>query len=226
MDKEENQKTVLVTGSSRGIGLGIAQHFENLGYQMLMPSRRELDLENEISIETYMTQNALEIDVLINNAGFNEPCCIEEMDWTTWQKTLMINVSACMLLAKAVFPHMKIQKWGRIINISSCFSLVTKEGRTAYTTSKSALNGLTKSLALEGAADGILVNAVCPGFVDTDMLTQNNSKNQIEEIVKSIPMGRVAQTEEISHLISWLASNENTYLTGQTLVADGGFVLQ
>jgi NAD(P)-dependent dehydrogenase (short-subunit alcohol dehydrogenase family) len=124
-----------------------------------------------------------------------------------------------------VAPGMRARKWGRIVNISSVLSLVTREGRMAYASTKSGLNGLSRACALELAPDGILVNAICPGYVETEMTHRNNGPAELKAIAATIPMRRLAQPEEIAKMVAFLCSEENTYCTGQALTVDGGFTL-
>ena len=121
---------------------------------------------------------------------------------------------------------MKARGWGRVLNISSIFSLVTKERRLTYSTVKAGLNGMTRSLALELAPYNVLVNSLCPGYVETALTRANNAPEEIAAIARSIPVGRLAQPEEIARVAAFLCSEENTYLTGQTLAVDGGFLLR
>ena len=113
--------------------------------------------------------------------------------------------------------------FGRIVNISSIWSLVSKPGRLSYSVSKDGLNGFTRALAVEVAQYNILVNTIAPGFVNTDLTRQNNSPEDIEEICKKIPLGRLAEPDEIERFVAFLCSDTNSYLTGQCLVMDGGF---
>ena len=118
---------------------------------------------------------------------------------------------------------MKYHGWGRIVNISSVFSKVGKDSRAPYSSSKFALDGLTLSLAIEHAAAGILANCVSPGFVDTEMTQRILGADGIKDVLKSVPIGRLAQPSEIARLVLWLAGEENTYVTGQNIAIDGGF---
>jgi 3-oxoacyl-[acyl-carrier protein] reductase len=118
---------------------------------------------------------------------------------------------------------MEAQQWGRILNISTIFSMVTKERRAAYSMTKAALNALTRSAAVEYGPSGILVNALAPGYVDTALTRQNNSPEAIAAITQTIPLRRMAQPEELALTAAFLVSEQNSYLTGQTLVVDGGF---
>jgi 3-oxoacyl-[acyl-carrier protein] reductase len=116
--------------------------------------------------------------------------------------------------------------FGRIVNLSSVYALVSRPKRSMYTTTKAALNGLTRASAVELAYGNVLVNAVCPGFVDTDLTRQNNSPEDIARLCGTVPLGRLASPDEIATLVYFLGSRENSYVTGQTIVIDGGFTCQ
>jgi len=214
----------LVTGGSRGIGSVISERLRNSGYEVLIPSRGELDLANIESIKKYISQNRNQpISVLINNAGINFPAPIDQIALEQWQSTLQVNLTAPFMLIQGLTNHMKEQRFGRIVNLSSIFSLVTRENRAAYSAAKSGLNGLTRTTAVEFGPFNILVNSVCPGYIDTELTRQNNSPEQLKTIVGSIPLGRMADAAEIAELVDFLVSEKNSYITGHTLVADGGF---
>jgi len=115
---------------------------------------------------------------------------------------------------------------GRIINVASVYAIVGREGRSMYTTTKAALNGLTRALAVELGPRNVLVNAVCPGFVDTELTRRNNTATQIEALCESIPLRRLASVEEIARLVYFLGSEQNSYITGTTIPVDGGFLCQ
>jgi 3-oxoacyl-[acyl-carrier protein] reductase len=136
---------------------------------------------------------------------------------------MQINLIAPLRIARGVVTGMMDRKFGRIVNIGSIWSLVSKPGRLAYSVSKDGLNGFTRALAVEVASFNVLVNTVSPGFVNTDLTRQNNTPQEIEEICKKIPMGRLAETQEIARFVSFLCSDANSYITGQCLVMDGGF---
>jgi 3-oxoacyl-[acyl-carrier protein] reductase len=221
---ESAQRRVLITGASRGIGAAIAERFQSAGHEILAPTRTVLDLASPSSVHSYCTeQSPLEVDVLINNAGITRIASLTELTLADWEEVLTVNLTSPFLLIQSVLPSMRKKRWGRIVNISSCFSIVSREGRAAYGASKAGLNGLTRTVALECGRDGILVNAVCPGFVDTDLTRQNNLPAVIAALLEKIPLGRLAQPEEIAELVFYLGSDANTYLTGQTIVADGGY---
>jgi 3-oxoacyl-[acyl-carrier protein] reductase len=217
----------LITGSTRGIGAAIASLLKSEGINVVTPHRDELDLSNPASVAAFIASRKNdEIDILINNAGINLLNEIVQIEDENWQSMLRVNLTAPMELIRGLSPFMKFQQWGRIVNISSIFSLVTREKRAAYSAAKSGLNGLTRSAAVELAPYGVLVNAVCPGYVETELTHANNSPEQLAKIAGDIPIQRLAKPEEISKFVSFLCSEDNTYLTGQTLVIDGGFICQ
>jgi 3-oxoacyl-[acyl-carrier protein] reductase len=214
----------LVTGGSRGIGEAIATLFRNRGVEVLAPARSDLDLSDPNSVEKWVAAHAAAgIDILINNAGINLLNPIDALADRDWQQMLQVNLTAPMQLIRGLCPGMKKNGWGRIVNISSVFSLVTREQRAAYSATKSAINGLTRTVAVELASSGILVNALGPGYVETELTRKNNTPADLELIRRSIPAERLAAPEEIAKVVWFLASEENSYLTGQTLIADGGF---
>lgn len=220
-------RTVLITGGARGIGAAIAATLSARGCRVIAPPRSELDLSSPASVEAYIAANReLAVDILINNAGINVLRSIGEIDDASWQSMLQTNLSAALRLTQAFAPGMQSRGWGRILNVSTIFSLVTKERRAAYSMTKAALNALTRSAAVEFGPSGILVNALAPGYVDTALTRQNNSPEAIAAITATIPLRRLAQAEELARAAAFLVSEENTYLTGQTLVVDGGFTCQ
>jgi 3-oxoacyl-[acyl-carrier protein] reductase len=220
-------RTVLLTGGSRGIGAAIAAELKGRGCKVVAPARAELDLEQAPSIEGYLKrQNDLAVDVLINNAGINFLNALPAIDQTTWAAMIQTNLTSALRLIQAFAPGMATRGWGRILSVSSIFSLVTREKRAAYSMTKAALNALTRSAAVEFGPSGVLVNALAPGYVDTELTRRNNSPEQLEAILQTIPLRRMAQAAELAKAAAFLVSEENTYLTGQVLVVDGGFVCQ
>ncbi len=220
-------RVALVTGASRGLGAAITRELTNRGVKVLTPSRAELDLASDASIDAFVAAHAAtQVDILVNNAGINTLRHITEIDAATWQSMLQVNLGAALRLTQAFAPGMCTRGWRRILNLSTIFSVVNKERRAAYSMTKAALNALTRSSAVEFGASGVLVNALAPGFVDTDLTHQNNSPEAIAAITQTIPLRRLAQPVEIARLAAFLVSEENSYLTGQTIMADGGFTCQ
>ena len=217
-------RVALITGASRGIGAATAGLFKKAGARVLTPSRSELDLSDNSSIERYVSSVEGSIDILVNNAGINFLAGLEELDQEVLRQTLQINLVAPLILTQLVAKKMKANRYGRVVNISSIWSVVAKERRLAYAASKSAMNGVTRTLAIELGEHGILVNAIAPGYVNTELTSQNNSPEQIQLISNNIPLHRLAEPEEIAEMVAFLCSEKNSYMTGQVLVVDGGYV--
>jgi 3-oxoacyl-[acyl-carrier protein] reductase len=219
-------RKVFLTGGSRGIGRAIAEMLQAEGHEVHAPTREEMDLADPESVQGYLSTLTWQPDILINNGGLNRINTLDVLPLEDWQAIMNVNLTTPFLLIQGVAAGMKQRKWGRIVNISSCYSLVSRVGRTAYTASKAGLNGLTQSAAVELAPHNILVNAICPGFVETDMTKQNNNPEQIAALLTQVPLGRLAQVEEIAALVSFLVSERNTFITGQAIPIEGGFTSQ
>jgi 3-oxoacyl-[acyl-carrier protein] reductase len=217
-------RTVLLTGGSRGIGAAIAAELAARGHRVVAPTRTELDLGHPASIDAFLSRHReLPVAILVNNAGINFLRGVSELDTETWQAMLQTNLTAALRLIQAYAPGMSARGWGRILNISTIFSLVTRERRAAYSMTKAALNALTRSTAVEFGPGGVLANALAPGYVDTALTRQNNSPETIAAFTAAIPLRRMAQPGELAKTAAFLVSEDNTYITGQTVVVDGGF---
>jgi len=164
------------------------------------------------------------VDILVNNAGINRDMLLVRMDEEAWEEVMRVNVTGAYRLAKGVLRGMMKRRWGRIINVSSVVGLIGNPGQTNYGASKAALIGFTKSLAREVASRGITVNAVAPGFIQSDM-TDALSAEQKERLAEKIPMGRIGRPEEVASCVAFLASDDAAYITGHTLVVDGGLAM-
>ena len=217
-------RVALVTGASRGIGAAIAAVLTREGVRVLAPSRAEMDLSDPESIAHYVGTIEGPIDILVNNAGINFLAGLDELDSATLNTTLQINLVAPLQLTRLVAERMRVNRYGRIVNLSSIWSIVSKERRVAYAASKSAINGITRTLALELGPHGVLVNAIAPGYINTELTRQNNSPEQIQAISDNIPLQRLAEPAEIAEMVAFLCSEKNSYMTGQVLVVDGGYV--
>jgi len=215
-------RTALVTGGSRGIGRAVVTRFEQLGARVLAPSRAELDLADAAAVEAYAATLDEPVDILVNNAGINPLAGIDELSDEALDETLAVNLTAPLRLCRALAPAMAARGYGRVVNVSSVWSVVAKPRRLSYTVSKTGLNGLTRALAVELAPRGVLVNAVAPGVVATELTSRNNTPEQLAALVEQIPLGRLAGADELAELIAFLCCERNSYITGQVLICDGG----
>jgi 3-oxoacyl-[acyl-carrier protein] reductase len=216
-------RTALITGASRGIGAAIAAQLATEGCRVFAPTHTELDLASNASIDAYVASFSRPVDILVNDAGINRVSLINDTEMQDILDTLQINLLSAFRLIQAVAPLMRQNRYGRIVNISSVWSIVSRVGRTSYAMSKAGLNAMTRSIAVELAQDNVLVNAVAPGYVMTDLTFKNNSPAEIEKISQAIPVHRLANPVEIANVVAFLCSEKNTYLTGQTIVVDGGY---
>lgn len=212
----------LITGASRGIGKVIKQLFEERGIEVVAPSRNEMDLSSNQSMEDYIAKIG-SVDILINCAGVNDLASLEEMSVEKLEEMLQVNLVSQAMLIKHVSPAMKEKKWGRIINFASIWSGFSKERRIMYSIAKSGVVGLTTAAAVELSQHNVLVNAIAPGFVATEMTYQNNTPEQIKAIEATLPIKRMAAPEEIAEFVYFMASPQNSFMTGQTIYVDGGF---
>jgi 3-oxoacyl-[acyl-carrier protein] reductase len=211
---------VLLTGSSRGIGNSIKIELESKGYTIISPSRSELDLANYDSVNKY--EPPCEIDVLINNAGINYLSDITSITIDKVSEMMQVNVISPMFLINKVSKSMISRKYGKILNISSIFGSRSKEKRVMYSTTKSAIEGMTRGVAMDLSKYNIMVNSVSPGYVDTNLTKQNNPEQELEIIKSKIPMKMLAEPKDIANVVMFLISKENTYVTGQNIFVDGG----
>ncbi len=217
------RKNILITGASSGIGKSIAKILEKKGFNCITPNRSELDISSLDSIEAYFSLLDENIDGLVNNAAINITHHISEINNTDTEKMINTNLIAPLRIIQLVVSGMK-KKGGKIVNISSIWGVRSKEFRTLYSMTKFGINGMTKSLSRELAHSNILVNSIAPGYVNTEMTNRNVSQDEQDKIKRSIPLGRFAESSEIAHLVAFLLSDDNTYITGQTIVIDGGYL--
>lgn len=229
-------KTAFVTGATRGIGRAIALRLHALGARVVGTGTaaafedRYLDEYVRADFSRYEDINlcrsrvaVLAPDILINNAGINKIAPFAEIELDDFVRIQTVNVTAPFALCQAAVRPMQQRGWGRIVNLSSIWGKISREQRASYSASKFALDGLTLALALEYARHGVLANCVAPGFTDTELTRKVLGEVQIAALAQAVPVGRLADVDEIARLIVWLASPENTYLTGQNIAIDGGF---
>ncbi|MFW3614830.1 SDR family NAD(P)-dependent oxidoreductase [Billgrantia antri] len=230
--------TALVTGGERGIGSAITQALRKDGITCTVTGRskvrpthldpdvdyKALDFLDPLSVEDFSryVREDLKPDILINNAGFNSVAPIAEMSSSLLRDIMEVNLIGPYLLTQASLPAMIANEWGRIVNISSIWSVIGNSGNSAYCASKFGIDGFTASLASEVADKGVLVNAVAPGYTATEALKSKYSQRQIEEVSRQIPVGRLGEPEEVAEIVSWLVSPKNGYVSGQNICVDGG----
>ena len=237
-------KTVLITGGTRGIGKAIADKFIEAGASAIITGTKQsevdqlnnsiiaesisymqLDLSDKESTLVFLSKikSLPKIDILVNNAGINRINLNTETTLEDYDLLNDINLKGPYLICREVSKIMKTNKYGRIINISSIWSSVTRSGRSLYSTTKCGLVGLTKTLSVELASYDILVNAVGPGFTLTELTMSTNTSEEIEKMSDIIPIKRFAHPTEIANLVLFLGSDLNTYITGQNMIIDGGY---
>lgn len=261
MSKLLNDKVALITGAGSGIGLEISKEFAKEGAKVILADLNEdavkkaaedlsaegyeaipvvCDVTNEKQVEEGFSK-ALDkfgrLDILINNAGIQHVADLEDFPTDKFEQMISIMLTAPFKATKLAFPHMKKQKFGRIINMASINGLVGFAGKAAYCSAKHGLIGLSKVAALEGAEHGITVNAICPGYIDTPLV-----QNQLKDIAKTrnvsvdkvfedvfyplIPQKRLLTVQEIADYAIFLASDKAKGVTGQAVVIDGGYTAQ
>ena len=230
-------KKVIVTGGNRGIGKGIVLSLLNQGYLVLATSRdskkfdmshqnlevTNLDVCDQASIDDFQKiANDFDPDILINNAGITKDNLFLRMTEDDWEKVIDTNLNSVFRMTKLVVKGMLKKKWGRIINISSISGSMGNPGQTNYSASKAGVEAFSRSLAKELGSRNITVNSIAPGFIQTDMTDGLID----EEITKKIPLQRVGSVEDVASLVNFLVSEESNYITGQTLVVDGGLFMK
>ena len=242
-------KVALITGATRGIGKQIALTLAKEGYDIAINYRKENeDLENtkkelaEIGVEVLAVQGDVSnyedcerfvkqviekfghIDVLVNNAGITRDSLLIRMKEEDFKQVVDINLGGTFNVTKNVISYMMKAHSGRIINISSVVGVAGNAGQTNYSASKAGIIGFTKSLAKEVASRNILVNAIAPGFIETDMtgVLKEEIRN---EIAKNIPVKRMGSAQEVAKVVKFLASEDSSYITGQVINVDGGMVM-
>ncbi|MDN3451500.1 3-hydroxybutyrate dehydrogenase [Planococcus sp. APC 3906] len=255
------QKVVIITGSARGIGFEIGKHFAEKGSKVVLSDINDevlqeaakslrdsgfeamgvkADVTSEAELQNLVAETKKaygRVDIVINNAGLQHVSPIEEFPTEKYELMLKIMLTAPFILTKTVFPIMKEQGFGRIINISSINGLIGFAGKAAYNSAKHGVIGLTKVAALEGAEHGITVNAIAPGYVDTPLVrgqmadlakTRNVPIENVlaEVLLPLVPQKRLLDVSEIADCAIYLASEQAKSITGQTIVIDGGYTAQ
>jgi acetoacetyl-CoA reductase len=234
-------RVAIVTGGSRGIGEAISLKLKDMGFTVAANYAgndvRAREFSDRTGIATYRwdvgdhqacldgcAQVAAElgdIDVVVNNAGITRDGTLARMSYDDWNEVIRVNLGGCFNMAKAAFPGMRERGWGRIVNIGSINGQAGQYGQVNYAAAKSGIHGFTKSLAQEGAKFGVTVNAIAPGYIDTDMVAAVPPA-VLEKIVAKIPVGRLGQADEIARGVAFLCSDDGGFVTGSTLSINGG----
>ena len=239
-------KKAIITGGSKGIGRSIALKLAEYGCDLFLLSRNKDSLnivkneilkEFDIKVECYITDTGNydsvnktfsdiistynTIDILVNNAGITKDNILIRMSQEEWNSVINTNLTGYFNCCKAIIKQMIKQKYGRIINISSIIGINGNAGQANYAASKAGIIGLTKSLSKEVGSRNITVNAIAPGFIETEMTRKLNKDNK-EKFLNSIPLKCFGRPEDVANLVSFLASDEASYITGQTINIDGG----
>lgn len=242
-------KCALITGATRGIGKQIAITLAKQGYNIALNYRKENEeLENtkkeieEIGVQVLAVKGDVanfedcekfvkqtierfeQIDVLVNNAGITKDMLLMRMKKEDFEQVIDTNLVGTFNVTKNVVPYMMKARSGRIINISSVVGISGNAGQTNYSASKAGIIGFTKSLAKEIASRNILVNAVAPGFIETNM-TDVLKDDVKQEIAKNIPLKRMGTTQDVANVVKFLASDDSSYITGQVINVDGGMLM-
>ena len=239
-------KIILITGANRGIGHNILKKIATCGYTVIGTSRSKdgadmisdtikdhngkgvvMDVTNQDSINTSVNQIKEDYGViygLVNNAGITNDNLLMRMSDEQWNSVIETNLTSLYRVTKSVVKDMMKARTGRIVNIGSIVGQMGNAGQSNYSATKSGLLGFTKSLARELSSRNINVNAVSPGFIDTDM-TKALSDDQIESLTKNIPLGRIASPDEVSSVVAFLLSDDSSYITGENINVNGGLYM-
>lgn len=239
-------KVILVTGANRGIGLNIIQRLNNDGYTVIGTSRTDdganlisqeinsnggkglkMDVTNQESINSAIKNIQDEYGALyglVNNAGITNDNLLMRMTEEQWLSVIETNLTSIYRVTKSIVKDMMKAREGRIVNIGSIVGMMGNAGQSNYSASKSGLLGFTKSLARELSSRNINVNSISPGFIDTDM-TKALSDDQIDNLSKNIPLGRIAESSEVSSVVSFLLSDDSSYITGENINVNGGLYM-
>ena len=234
-------RVAIVTGGTRGIGQAVCLALRDKGCTVIanyggddakaqaftaatgIPAYRWDVGDHEACIAgcAQIAAEHGEVDIVVNNAGITRDGTLHKMSFDDWNEVMRINLGGCFNMAKATFPGMRERGWGRIVNIGSINGQAGQYGQVNYAAAKSGIHGFTKALAQEGAKFGVTVNAIAPGYIDTDMVAAVPAP-VLEKIVAKIPVGRLGQASEIARGVAFFASEEGAFVTGSTLSINGG----
>jgi 3-oxoacyl-[acyl-carrier protein] reductase len=242
------QRTALITGASRGIGKACALALSAAGHRVILAARSvhnleeianrirsdgseafvaEIDLASRDSVSKGISKASKEcggIDILVNNAGITKDGLAVRMKQTDWEIVLQTNLSGAFYAIQQVLPGMMRERWGRIVNISSVVGEMGNAGQANYVASKAGLIGLTKSLAREIGSRNITVNAIAPGFIETDM-THGLTAELKQKMIEQTPLGRMGSAEDVAAAVKFLVSDDASFITGHVLDVNGGIYM-
>jgi acetoacetyl-CoA reductase len=234
-------RVAIVTGGTRGIGKAICTALRQAGFTVVANYAGNTEKAQAFTAETGIAAYRWDvgdheetlagcarveaeigpIDIVINNAGVTRDGVLHKMSFDDWNEVMRINLGGCFNMAKATFPGMRERGWGRIVNIGSVNGQAGQYGQVNYAAAKSGIHGFTKALAQEGAKFGVTVNAIAPGYIDTDMVAAVPAP-VLEKIVARIPVGRLGHAEEIARGVTFLCSDDAGFVTGSTMSINGG----
>jgi len=234
-------RVAIVTGGTRGIGEAISVALKDMGMEVAANYAGNEERAREFTLRTGIRAYKWDVadheacmegvrrveaelgpvDVLVNNAGITRDSTMRKMDHGKWQEVINVNLGGCFNMAKAVFEGMTSRGYGRIVNIGSINGQAGQYGQVNYAAAKSGIHGFTKALAQEGARSGVTVNAIAPGYIDTDMVAAV-PQEVLQKIVARIPVGRLGQAEEIARGVAFLVDENAGFITGSTLSINGG----
>jgi acetoacetyl-CoA reductase len=234
-------RVAVVTGGTRGIGRSIAEALHGAGYKVAANYAGNAEAAQQFTTETGIRAYRFDVskydacvdgvksieadlgpvDVLVNNAGITRDAVLHRMKPEQWAEVIATNLTSCFNMCRVVIDGMRERNFGRIVNIGSINGQAGQYGQVNYAAAKSGIHGFTKALAQEGAAKGITVNAIAPGYIDTDMV-RAVPPNVLEKIIARVPVGRLGSASEIARGVLFLVSDEGAFITGSTLSINGG----
>ncbi len=243
-----SDKVALVTGSTRGIGKATAYKLAQAGAKVIITGRSEdrakaiaQEISSQVGVQTFwaeldigsaesidravrkINEEVGDVDILVNNAGITRDTLFVRMKLEDWEEVLRVNLTGTFLITQKLVKGMMKKRWGRIINISSVVAFIGNVGQTNYASTKAGLVGFTKTLAKELASRNITVNAVAPGFIETDM-TDTIPQDIRQKFLEQIPMGRFGSAEDVANVVLFLASDLASYVTGEVVHVNGGLL--
>lgn len=219
----KKKQRALVLGGKGDIGSAIGRALTNDGMEVIAVGRDDFNLAVPSEIDAFFTRNGNAYDVMVHSAGLNRPNSFDQLSVNDIQTSLNVNLHGFLNVARGCLSYWKVGNGARVLVISSLYGFLGRQGRLPYVMSKHALIGAVKTLAIEWAEYGVLVNALSPGYVATKMTYANNPPNLIANFINDIPLHRLGTPEDIAEVAAFLCSPRNRYLTGQDIVVDGGF---